>query len=78
MIMISGALTQSVMQFSNAAKIPVNLTSFLVLPFVMNAKIVIKPILHDGPRVSRNASLTFSQVNLIYEYIYIYSIYEYI
>ncbi|KAK1426153.1 hypothetical protein QVD17_14822 [Tagetes erecta] len=62
MSLISRALTQSVMQFSNAAHIPLNLTSFVVLPFVMNAKIVIKPFLHAGPRVSRNASLTFSQI----------------
>ncbi|KAK9058702.1 hypothetical protein SSX86_023544 [Deinandra increscens subsp. villosa] len=61
MFVISGGFTQSIQQFSNAAQIPFHLTSFAVFPIAMNAKMVFKS-LGAGPRVSKNASLTFSEV----------------
>ncbi|KAI3826281.1 hypothetical protein L1987_00326 [Smallanthus sonchifolius] len=62
MFVISGAFMQSIQQFSDAAHIPFQLTSFVVFPIVMNARMVITALLHVGPRVSKNASLTFSEI----------------
>ncbi|KAK9068543.1 hypothetical protein SSX86_012658 [Deinandra increscens subsp. villosa] len=60
--LISGAFVLSIIQFSNAAHIPIPLTSFVVLPIIMNARMVITALLKTGPRVSKNASLTFSEI----------------
>nr|XP_043611425.1 sodium/calcium exchanger NCL2-like [Erigeron canadensis] len=59
---ISGAFIQSVIQFSDAAHIPFLFTSFVMAPIAMNARMVITSLLNVGPRVSKNASLTFSEI----------------
>ncbi|KAI3739930.1 hypothetical protein L2E82_30344 [Cichorium intybus] len=60
--LISGAFIQSVIQFSNAAHIPFLFTSFVMAPLAMNTKMIIMALLNTGPRVSQNASLTFSEI----------------
>ncbi|KAI3510844.1 hypothetical protein L1887_17981 [Cichorium endivia] len=60
--LISGAFIQSVIQFSNAAHIPFLFTSFVMAPLAMNTKMIIMAVLNTGPRVSKNASLTFSEI----------------
>ncbi|XP_023759907.1 sodium/calcium exchanger NCL1 [Lactuca sativa] len=60
--LISGAFIQSVIQFSNAAHIPFLFTSFVMAPLSMNTKMIIMALLDAGPRVSKNASLTFSEI----------------
>ncbi|KAD3337388.1 hypothetical protein E3N88_32908 [Mikania micrantha] len=62
MYLISGAFMQSILQFSNAAQIPFLLTSFVVSPIAMNARMVVTALLVTRPHVSKNASLTFSQI----------------
>lgn len=64
--LISGAFIQSVIQFSNAARIPFLFTSFVMAPLSMNTKMIIMALLDAGPRVSKNASLTFSEVCTLY------------
>ncbi|KAI3739923.1 hypothetical protein L2E82_30336 [Cichorium intybus] len=59
---ISGAFIQSVIQFSNAAHIPFLFTSFVMAPLAMNTKMIIMALFNAGPRVSKNASLTFSEI----------------
>ncbi|KAL9994272.1 putative EF-hand domain-containing protein [Helianthus debilis subsp. tardiflorus] len=62
MSLISRAFTQSVLQFSNAAHIPLHLTSFVVFPFATYARMVIKALLNIGSHVEKNASLTFFEI----------------
>ncbi|XP_021994402.2 sodium/calcium exchanger NCL2 [Helianthus annuus] len=62
MYLISGAFMQSVLQFSNAAHIPLHFTSFVVFPIAMNARMIIKALLSTGSRVGKNASLTFFEI----------------
>lgn len=63
MYLISVAFMQSVIQFSDTAHIPFRLTSFVMAPLAMNTRTVIRVLLNAGvPHVSKNASLTFSEV----------------
>ncbi|KAK9058703.1 hypothetical protein SSX86_023545 [Deinandra increscens subsp. villosa] len=62
MFAISRAFMQSVLQFSNAAQVPFHLTSFVVFPIAMNGRMLLTSLLHTRPHVSKNASLTFSEM----------------
>lgn len=59
---ISGAFVQSVVQFSDAARISFLFTSFVIAPIAMNTKMIIMALLEAASGVSKNASLTISEV----------------
>ncbi|KAI3510425.1 hypothetical protein L1887_17407 [Cichorium endivia] len=59
---ISGAFVQSVVQFSNAAHISFLFTSFVIAPLAMNTRMIISALLEAASHVSKNASLTISEI----------------
>ncbi|KAI3510424.1 hypothetical protein L1887_17405 [Cichorium endivia] len=59
---ISGAFVQSVVQFSNAAHISFLFTSFVIAPLAMNIRIIITALLDAASHISKNASLTISEI----------------
>ncbi|KAI3510423.1 hypothetical protein L1887_17404 [Cichorium endivia] len=59
---ISGAFVQSVVQFSDAAHMSFLFTSFVIAPLAMNTKMIITALLEAASHVSKNASLTISEI----------------